>query len=69
MNDEQFTKLIETIENLNDAIRNLDSGTGDKRRVKNAEIERDLFERKQLEEEAYEHQFDDDDNLLDYLKF
>lgn len=53
MNEEQFAKLITTLEDLTTAIRNLDRGTGDKRRVANAQVERDLFEMRQIDEDFY----------------
>lgn len=50
MNEEQFERLIQSIDNLTEAVRSLERGTGDKRRVANAKIEREVFERQQIEE-------------------
>lgn len=51
MDNEQFERLIQSIDSLTEAVRNLEGGTGDKRRVANAKIEREVFERKKMEQE------------------
>jgi len=51
MNEEQFERLIQSIDSLTEAVRNLEGGTGDKRRVANAKVEREVFERQKMEQE------------------
>ena len=51
MDNEQFERLIQSIDNLTEAVRNLEGGTGDKRRVANAKVEREVFERQKMEQE------------------
>ena len=51
MDNEQFERLIQSIDSLTEAVRNLEGGTGDKRRVANAKVEREVFERQKMEQE------------------
>jgi|GEM_PF-6536360 len=65
MDEQQFERLIQSIDNLTEAVRNLESGTGDKRRVANAKIEREVFERRKMEQElSDEWDYDDIVNQL-----
>ena len=69
MDNEQFERLIQSIDSLTEAVRNLDGGTGDKRRVANEKIERDLFERKQLERDLKEQEYLINQQAIDAMDF
>ena len=65
MDNEQFERLIQSIDSLTEAVRNLEGGTGDKRRVANAKVEREVFERQKMEQElSDEWDYDDIVNQL-----